>query len=146
MLNFKPHYIIMLSEFFSIKIEREADMSKKILVVDDMMFARKSIEGILRACGCDDICEAASATEALKIVVEQRPDLVMLDLNLPDCSDLSALKLILEAVPEQKIVICSAINEFVVIDEAKRMGAKAFIAKPFTAEQYIQVIEPILNE
>lgn len=124
----------------------EIKMEKKILIIDDMIFTRKCVRDIFEEYGFCNIVEAGTAKAAIKTFLEEKPYLVILDISLPDCDDLSVLKMIYEINPEQKVVISSAVNQYVVMNEAKQLGALEYLIKPFTEEQFEQVLKPILED
>ncbi|MBP5158857.1 MAG: response regulator [Lachnospiraceae bacterium] len=119
---------------------------KKILVVDDMVFTRSVVRGILKNNGYENVIEAGSAKEAVMKTVDEKPDLVILDVNLPDCDDLSTLRLIYEVNPKQDVVVSSAVNQHIVINEAKNLGIRDYLVKPFTQEQFDASVKAILEE
>ncbi len=120
--------------------------NKKILVVDDMVFTRSVVKGIFANNGYTDVIEAGSAKEAVMKTVDEKPDLIILDVNLPDCDDLSTLRLIYEVNPQQNVVVSSAVNQYIVINEAKNLGIRDYLVKPFTQEQFDASVKAILEE
>lgn len=121
-------------------------MDKKILIVDDMMFTRMYVKDILIKHGYTDIVEASSAKEAVIKAVDEKPDLIILDLSLPDCDDLSTLRLLYEVNEKQNVIISSAVNQYVVMDEARSLGVRDYLVKPFTEEQFENSVRPVLEE
>ena len=106
-------------------------MEKLILVVDDAKFARVITKKALQNGGYDNIIEAATAADALALFQEKSPDLTLLDITLPDNTDLTLLKKLLEVNPKASIVMNSAIGQELIIMDALKAGAKDFIIKPF---------------
>lgn len=120
-------------------------MKNLILVVDDAKFARVVTRKALQNGGYDHIIEAATAAEALKLFQEEKPDLTLLDITLPDNTDLTLLKKLLEIDPNAKIVINSAIGQDLIIMDALKAGAKDFIVKPFEEKDFIQIVNRVLE-
>ena len=116
-------------------------MNEKILVVDDAKFARTLVKRALANGGYDNIIEAANAADTKKIFAEEHPDLTILDITLPDNSDLTLLKDLLELAPQAKIIMNSAIGQTLIISDALKMGAKNFITKPFEEQELLQVVK-----
>ena len=110
-------------------------MAKRVLVVDDSMLMRKMLGDILTADGWTVVGEGASGQEAVAKYVELQPDLVTLDIVMPDTNGVYALQNILRFDPQAKVVVISALNQTKLVSEAIRKGALDFIVKPFLPEQ-----------
>ena len=121
-------------------------MDKKILVVDDAKFARNLVARTLQDGGYTNIVQAGTAADAVEVFEKEQPELVLLDITLPDCNDLSLLKKLLEIKPEAKIVMNSAIGQNLIIADALEIGAADFITKPFDEQHLIEVVSNILSE
>ena len=106
-------------------------MEDLILIVDDARFARRIETKALQDAGFEHIVEAKTAKEALQIFEEQAPELTLLDITLPDNSDLTLLRTMIKIRPEAKIVMNSAIGQELIIQDALNAGARDFITKPF---------------
>ena len=117
---------------------------KVILIADDAAFMRKLIKTALKTAGITRFLEAKSGQEAVDIYAEQRPDLVMMDVTMPDKDGLAALKEIMEMDPEAKVVMCSAIGQDGTIMEAIQTGASEFIVKPFKSDQVTEIVLGLL--
>lgn len=115
-------------------------MSATVMIVDDSFFMRNILRGILKDKGYNVVAEAASGIEAMKYLHDRQPDIMMLDIILPDTNGLDLLESILESHPRVKVVICSGIGQEPVIRKALAHGAKTFIQKPFTPEKVIEVL------
>ena len=120
-------------------------MEKLILVVDDAKFARVITKKALQNAGYDNIVEAATAAATLEIFQEKKPDLTLLDITLPDNTDLTLLKKLLEIDPKASIVINSAIGQELIIMDALKAGAKDFIVKPFQAERVLEAVKKVVG-
>ncbi len=120
-------------------------MENLILVVDDAKFARVVTKKALQNGGYDNIIEATTAEDTLRLFRERKPDLVLLDITLPDNTDLTLLKKLLEEDPEAKIIINSAIGQDLIIMDALKAGAKDFIVKPFDEKEFIKIVNKTLE-
>lgn len=110
-------------------------MAPTVMIVDDALFMRTVMRDILEERGCRVVAEAASGSEAMDRLREYTPDIVILDIILPDANGLDLVKSILAATPATRVVICSAIGQEPVIRKALDLGAGAFIRKPCTPEK-----------
>ena len=110
-------------------------MSYRVLIVDDSMLMRRLVKTTLASDGWDVVGEAANAADAAAQYRQLRPDAVTLDIIMPGCNGLQALRDILQIDPQAKVVVVSALNQTKLISEAIRAGAEDFIAKPFMPEQ-----------
>ena len=110
------------------------DMSYKILVVDDTSFMRKMAADCLKQYGHIVIGEAVNGREGIQKYKELQPDIVMMDLNMPEMSGIEAIKEILQINPEAIILVCSASNQQDEIDDALEAGARGYLSKPFNSD------------
>lgn len=120
-------------------------MSDLILIVDDARFARRIERKALEDAGFENIIEAKMAEEAIEIFKEKKPDLTLLDITLPDNSDLTLLKKMLKEWPEAKIIMNSAIGQELIIKDALEAGAKDFITKPFKEKEFIEKVVNVMK-
>jgi two-component system chemotaxis response regulator CheY len=118
-------------------------MSLTVMIVDDSLFMRKILRGILSEKGYVVAAEAASGIEAMRHLHTRHPDIILLDIILPDSNGLDLLESIIKACPDSKVVVCSSIGQEQVIQKALDLGAKAFIQKPFTPEKVTEVLESL---
>lgn len=118
-------------------------MNKTVMIVDDSFFMRNILRGIVREKGYVVVAEASSGIEAMKNLHSHNPDLILLDIILPDSNGLDLLQSIIKARPGASVVICSGIGQDMVIQKALDFGARAFIQKPFTPEKVIEIIESL---
>ncbi len=120
-------------------------MDDLILVVDDAKFARLVAKRALSNGGYENIIEAATAKEAFELFVERRPALTLLDITLPDNTDLTLLKKMLAERPDAKIVMNTAIGQDLIIMDAIKAGAKGFIVKPFEEKVFLNTVRKVLE-
>lgn len=121
-------------------------MNEKILLVDDAKFARKVAIKSLQNGGFDNVVQAATAAEAMEMFVKEQPDLVLLDITLPDNSDLTLLENMLKKKPDAKIIMTSAIGQDLIIEDSIKVGAKAFVTKPYAEKEFLEIIYKVLEE
>ena len=120
-------------------------MSKKILLVDDAAFMRKMIKDTLTKAGYTDLYEAVDGADAVKKYSEVQPDLVIMDITMPNMDGLEALKAIRGADASANVVMCSAMGQEAMVMDAVRSGAKDFIVKPFKADRVLKTVTSILG-
>ena len=118
-------------------------MSRTVMIVDDSVFMRKILRGILVEKGYIVAAEAASGIEAMRNLHSSHPDIILLDIILPDSNGLDLLESIIAACPNTKVVVCSSIGQPLVMQKSLDLGAKAFIQKPFTPEKVAEVLESL---
>lgn len=119
-------------------------MSKRILVVDDAAFMRMMIKNILSKNGYEIVGEAENGKDAIELYKKLKPDLVTMDITMPEMNGIEGVKAILEFDPNAKIIMCSAMGQQAMVMEAIQVGAKDFIVKPFQQERILQAIGRVL--
>ncbi|MBE3549686.1 MAG: response regulator [Brockia lithotrophica] len=120
-------------------------MSKRILVVDDAAFMRMMLKDILKRGGYEVVGEAANGVEAVALYRELRPDLVTMDITMPEMDGIAALKQIRTLDPEAKVIMVSAMGQQAMVIEAIQSGARDFIVKPFQAERVLEAVRKVLG-
>ena len=118
----------------------------KILTVDDAAFMRKVIKDTLSKAGYTEIFEAEDGAMAVEKYNELKPDLVLMDITMPNKDGLEALKEIRAADPGANVVMCSAMGQESMVMDAVRSGAKDFIVKPFKPDRVLKTVTNILGE
>lgn len=118
---------------------------KKVLIVDDAAFMRMAIKNILVKHDFEVLDEAENGLVGLNKYKELKPDLVTMDITMPEMTGLEALKEIIAYDPAAKIVMVSAMGQEQMVMEAIRNGAKSFIVKPFKEDHVIQTLNKILQ-
>lgn len=121
-------------------------MKEKVLLVDDAKFARKIAVKALTNGGFDNIIQATTAKEALELYEKEQPDIVLLDITLPDNSDLTLLETFMKIKQDIRIIMISAIGQDLIIEDALNAGAKAFLTKPYTEKALLETIFKVLEE
>jgi two-component system chemotaxis response regulator CheY len=120
-------------------------MGNRILIVDDAAFMRMMIKDILVKNGFEVVAEAADGSQAVEKYFELKPDLVTMDITMPEMDGISALKEIKKTDPNAKIIMCSAMGQQSMVIDAIQAGAKDFIVKPFQADRVIEAIQKTLG-
>ena len=116
----------------------------KIMVVDDAAFMRMMVKNALAQGGYTDVCEAADGSEAVQMYAEQKPQLVLMDITMPNMDGLEALKKIRENDGNAQVVMCSAMGQESMVIEAIKAGAKDFIVKPFKPERILSTVDGLI--
>jgi len=117
---------------------------KKVLIVDDAAFMRMMIKMILEKNGFEVIGEAVNGSDGVQKYKELKPDIVTMDITMPEMTGIEALKCIIEFNPNAKIVMVSAVGQEPLIREAIIGGAKSFIVKPFKEDHVVQTLTKVL--
>jgi two-component system, chemotaxis family, chemotaxis protein CheY len=117
----------------------------RVLVVDDAAFMRKMVSDALAGGGHEIVGEAGNGEEAVQRYCELRPDVMTLDITMPEKDGISALREIIAADPGAKVVMCSALGQESKVLESIKLGAKDFVVKPFQAERVLSAIAKALN-
>lgn len=119
-------------------------MSKRILIVDDAVFMRMKLKDILEKSGFEVVAEAQNGAEAIEKYKSEKPDLVTMDITMPEVDGVTALREIKAFDPNAKVIMCSAMGQQTMVMEAIQAGALDFIVKPFDNERVIQSINKVL--
>lgn len=120
-------------------------MAKKILLVDDAAFMRKMIKDTLSKNGYTELFEAVDGADAVEKFGEIGPDLVIMDITMPNMDGLEALKAIKGKDPNAVVVMCSAMGQESMVIEAIKSGAKDFIVKPFKPDRILKTVSSIVD-
>lgn len=120
-------------------------MSKRILIVDDAIFMRMKLKDILEKSGFEIVGEAQNGKEAIEKYKAERPDLVTMDITMPEMDGVTALKGIMAIDPNAKVIMCSAMGQQSMVMEAIQCGALDFIVKPFDNERVIKSLNKVLR-
>ncbi|XQY93521.1 response regulator [Metabacillus sp. HB246100] len=120
-------------------------MAHKIMIVDDAAFMRMMIKDILTKNGYEVVAEAADGSQAVEKYKEHQPDLVTMDITMPEMDGIAALKEIKKLNGNAKIIMCSAMGQQAMVIDAIQAGAKDFIVKPFQSDRVLEAIGKTLS-
>lgn len=120
-------------------------MGKKILIVDDAAFMRMMIKNILTKHGYEVAGEAENGKQAVTLYSEVKPDLVTMDITMPEMDGIESVKAIRALDQDANIIMISAMGQQAMVMDAIQAGARDFIVKPFQQERVIQAIERVLS-
>ncbi|TWI55170.1 response regulator [Halalkalibacter nanhaiisediminis] len=120
-------------------------MSAKVLIVDDAAFMRMMIKDILQKNGFEVVGEANDGAQAVQLYQELSPDLVTMDITMPEKDGIAALKEIRSFDPNAKVIMCSAMGQQAMVIDAIQAGAKDFIVKPFQADRVLEAIKKTIG-
>ncbi|KAJ53492.1 two-component system chemotaxis response regulator CheY [Clostridium tetanomorphum] len=117
----------------------------KVLIVDDAAFMRMMIKDILEKNGFEVIGEANNGLKAVELYKKERPDVVTMDITMPDMDGIQAVKEIKAMDPGAKIIMCSAMGQQTMVMDAIKAGAKDFIVKPFQPDRVLEAIKKVVG-
>lgn len=117
----------------------------KIMLVDDAAFMRMMVKNALTKSGYDNFIEAQDGAEAVKKYDEEHPDMVIMDITMPNMDGLEALKAIKGKHADANVVMCSAMGQEAMVIEAIKSGAKDFIVKPFKPDRVLKTVTTIVG-
>lgn len=115
----------------------------KVLIVDDAAFMRKLLKNILFSGGFDIVGEAENGKQAVELYKKLRPDIVTMDIVMPEMNGIEALKEIKKIDPSAKVVMCTAVGQEQMVKAAIKFGAKGYIVKPFQAPKVIEELKKV---
>jgi two-component system chemotaxis response regulator CheY len=116
------------------------------MIVDDSIVARRMLRTVLLEAGHDVVCEAADGASAIDLFRELRPDLVTMDINMPELNGLQASEHIHAEFPGARIVMVTSISASEDVHHAARAGASSYLLKPFCKEKVIEALETALKK
>jgi two-component system chemotaxis response regulator CheY len=120
-------------------------MAKNILICDDAAFMRMMIKDILSKNGYNVAGEAENGLKAVEKYKEVNPDLVLMDITMPEMDGIQALKEIKKIDPGAMVIMCSAMGQQAMVIESIQAGAKDFIVKPFQADRVIEAVKKVVG-
>lgn len=118
---------------------------KRVLIVDDAEFMRMAIRVTLEKEGFEIVGEAHDGMQAIRKYKECKPDIVTMDITMPEMSGIDALKILMQIDPKAKVVMLSAMGQEAMVKEAVIAGAKSFIVKPFKEEHVVNTLNKVLE-
>ena len=120
-------------------------MSHAVLVCDDAIFMRTMISDILQQAGFEVVGEAETGRQAVEKYFQLKPDLVTMDIVMPDMGGIDAVREICRQDPDAKILMCSAMGQQALVVEAIQAGAKDFVVKPFQPSRVLEAVQRVLG-
>jgi len=116
----------------------------KILIADDSAFMRKMLKDILTEGGYQDFLEAGDGNEAVKLVVAEKPDLLVLDIIMPELDGIG----VLEKIDPKRtpVLVVSAVGEEEMVDKAEKLGVIGYMVKPFEKEKVLEAVKKVLGK
>lgn len=120
-------------------------MAKSVLICDDAAFMRMMIKDILTKNGYDIAGEAENGAIAVAKYQELKPDLVLMDITMPEMDGIQALKNIKAADGAANVIMCSAMGQQAMVIEAIQAGAKDFVVKPFQADRVLEAVKKVIG-
>ncbi|MBQ3560014.1 MAG: response regulator [Agathobacter sp.] len=120
-------------------------MGKNILICDDAAFMRMMIKDILSKNGYNVVGEAENGAVAVEKYTELKPDLVLMDITMPEMDGIQALKKIKEKDGNASVIMCSAMGQQAMVIESIQAGAKDFIVKPFQADRVLEAVKKVVG-
>lgn len=118
-------------------------MAKKVLITDDTAFMRMTLRNVLEKNGYEIAGEAEDGQQAVDKYEMIKPDLVTMDITMPNMDGITAIKLIMKQDPNAKIVVVSAMGQKALVIEALNSGAKDFIVKPFQPDRIVEALQKV---
>ncbi|UQD51824.1 response regulator [Bacillus methanolicus] len=116
----------------------------RILIVDDAKFMRITLSNILKKANHEVVGEGETGKDAIELYRQLNPDLVTMDITMPEMSGIEAVKEIKKEFPQAKVIMCSAMGQQKMVVEAIEAGAKDFIVKPFDEARVLDAINRVL--
>ncbi len=120
-------------------------MAKNILICDDAAFMRMMIKDILSKNGYTVVGEAENGAKAVEKYNELKPDLVLMDITMPEMDGIQALKKIKEGDSGAAVIMCSAMGQQAMVIESIQSGARDFIVKPFQADRVLEAVRKVVG-
>ena len=120
-------------------------MSQTVLICDDAIFMRTMIGDILTQAGFQIVGEAETGVQAVEKYRSLKPDLVTMDIVMPDMGGIDAVREIMKDDPAAKILMCSAMGQQALVVEAIQAGAKDFVVKPFQPSRVLEAVQRVLG-
>ncbi len=120
-------------------------MGHRVLVCDDAIFMRTMISDILSGAGYEVVGEAETGVQAIERYRDLKPDLVTMDIVMPDMGGIEAVREIIKQDPDAKVLMCSAMGQQALVVEAIQAGAKDFVVKPFQPSRVLEAVQRVLG-
>ena len=118
---------------------------KRVMVCDDAAFMRMMIKDILVKNGYEIAAEAENGLKAVEQYTDAKPDLVLMDITMPEVDGIEAVRRIKALDPNANVIMCSAMGQQAMVIEAIQAGAKDFIVKPFQADRVLEAVRKVIG-
>jgi len=123
----------------------ELTVAKRILITDDALFMRVTLKNILSKSGYEIVGEAANGRESVELYKSQKPDLVTMDITMPEMDGITAVREIKKVDPNANIIMCTAMGQKSMVLEAVSAGAKDFLVKPFQPDKVVEAVQKLIG-
>ncbi|MCI9337959.1 MAG: response regulator [Lachnospiraceae bacterium] len=120
-------------------------MAQNVLICDDAAFMRMMIKNVLTKGGYNVVGEAENGAKAVEKYKELSPDLVLMDITMPEMDGIQALKEIKKMDGGAKVIMCSAMGQQAMVVESIQAGAKDFIVKPFQEDRVLEAVKKVIG-
>ncbi len=120
-------------------------MAKRVLITDDALFMRTTLRNILTKNGYEVVGEAANGRESVELFLKTRPDIVTMDITMPEMDGITAVKEIRKLDAGANVIMCTAMGQKNMVMEAVAAGARDFIVKPFQPDKVIEAIQKLIG-
>ncbi|HZO86732.1 MAG TPA: response regulator [Chthonomonadaceae bacterium] len=120
-------------------------MPKRVLITDDALFMRITLKNILTKGGYEVVGEAANGKESVDLYLQIKPDLVTMDITMPEMDGITAVREIKKRDPSANIIMCTAMGQKNMVMEAVAAGAKDFIVKPFQPDKVLEAVQKLIG-
>jgi two-component system, chemotaxis family, chemotaxis protein CheY len=117
----------------------------KIMIVDDAAFMRAMIRDMVTGNGHEIVAEATNGAEAVKLYPNAKPDVLTMDITMPEMDGVTALRNIRKLDPSAKVIMCSAMGQHAMVLDAIQAGARDFVVKPLQQQRLLDAIEKVLH-
>ena len=120
-------------------------MARTVLICDDALFMRTMLSEIMEQAGFEVVGQASTGAEAVRMYRELKPNIVTMDIIMPDMGGIEAVKSIINEFPDANIVMCSAMGQQALVIEAIQAGARDFVVKPFQPARVLEAVQRVLG-
>lgn len=118
-------------------------MATRVLITDDALFMRTALKNILTENGFEVVGEAENGAESVEMYASLKPDVVLMDITMPEMDGIEALRAIRAADPDARVVMCTAMGQKNLVVEAIGAGARDFVVKPFEAQRVVDAVNKL---
>lgn len=120
-------------------------MPKRVLITDDALFMRVTLKNMLTKSGYEVVGEASNGRESVEMYKSLKPDLVTMDITMPEMDGISAVREIKQFDTNAKVIMCTAMGQKNMVMEAVQAGAKDFIVKPFQPDKVLESVQKLIG-